>query len=89
LADQAVRDAATRQAQPPSVATLDAVLKPKGWSALGAFDGDERSRVLDVLGVASQLVFSTFAGSQYLGNDPELLDGGTRAGRCRPVSLLD
>ncbi len=79
LADQAVREAASRQAQPPVVATLDAVLKPKGWSALGAFDGDERSRVLDVLGVASQLVFSTFAGSQYLGHDPALLDGGTRA----------
>jgi predicted TIM-barrel fold metal-dependent hydrolase len=32
---------------------------PKGWLAYGAFDPQERSRVLDDLGFASQLVFPT------------------------------
>lgn len=55
------------------------VAGPKGWFAPGAFDPGERSRVLDVLGFRKQLVFSTFALTQFTGSDPELLYGGTRA----------
>ena len=33
----------------------------KGWSAMGAFDAEERSRVLDLMGYQGQLVFATFA----------------------------
>jgi predicted TIM-barrel fold metal-dependent hydrolase len=51
----------------------------KGWGALGAFDPHERSRALDLLGFSSQLVFSTFAATQFSGDDPDLVYGGTRA----------
>ena len=51
----------------------------KGWHALGAFDPAERSRALDLLGFDAQLVFSTFAATQFSGDDIELLYGGTRA----------
>jgi predicted TIM-barrel fold metal-dependent hydrolase len=57
----------------------DNIMGAKGWLALGAFDRTERSRALDLLGVARQLVFPTFALTQFQGNDPELLWGGTRA----------
>src|SRR5215831_3159600 len=36
---------------------------PKGYAALGAFNRDERSRALDMLGFARQLVFATFSES--------------------------
>jgi predicted TIM-barrel fold metal-dependent hydrolase len=81
LADRAVADAAARQAG--GVATLDpdpeALLRPKGWSAVGAFDPTERSFVLDQLGFAAQLVFPTFAPTQFAGRDLDLLYGGTEA----------
>ena len=51
----------------------------KGWHALGAFDRAERSNALDRLGFAAQLVFSTFAPTQFMGGDVELLFAGTRA----------
>ncbi|MGH9185941.1 MAG: amidohydrolase family protein, partial [Acidimicrobiales bacterium] len=55
------------------------LMTAKGWGALGAFDPAERSRALDLLGFDSQLVFSTFAGTQFVGGDPELVYGGARA----------
>jgi predicted TIM-barrel fold metal-dependent hydrolase len=55
------------------------VMGPKGWAAYGACDPAERSRALDVLGFDRQLVFSTFAPTQFLGRDVDLLYGGTRA----------
>jgi predicted TIM-barrel fold metal-dependent hydrolase len=55
------------------------LLTRKGWHAIGAFDSAERSRVLDALGFHAQLVFSTFAPTQYAGDDSTLLIGGTRA----------
>jgi predicted TIM-barrel fold metal-dependent hydrolase len=80
LAAKAVADAETRRGDPAAAAALEAdVMGPKGWSALGAFDPQERSRALDLLGFEQQLVFSTFAATQFFGDDLELLYGGTRA----------
>lgn len=80
LADEAVRAAEERRTHPESSAPLEAnVMGHKGWSALGAFDPSERSRALDLLGFESQLVFSTFAPTQFQSDDLELLYGGTRA----------
>ena len=81
LAERAVEEAAARQAG--GVATLDpdpiALLRSKGWGAVGAFDSTERSFVLDQLGFAAQLVFPTFAATQFAGNDLDLLYGGSDA----------
>jgi predicted TIM-barrel fold metal-dependent hydrolase len=55
------------------------VMHDKGWLALGAFDPDQRSRALDRLGFAAQLVFSTFSPTQFASDDLDLLFGGTRA----------
>ncbi len=81
LAERAVAEAATRQAG--GVATLDPdpveLLRSKGWGAVGAFDSTERSFVLDQLGFAAQLVFPTFAATQFAGNDLDLLYGGSDA----------
>ncbi len=80
LADHAMRDAEARTADPAAAAALeDKLLDHKGWSALGAFDPVERTRALDLLGFDCQLVFSTFAPTQFLGDDPALVYGGTRA----------
>ncbi len=80
LADRAVEEAARRRGDAEAARKLEAdLMGPKGWGALGAFDPHERSRALDLLGFSSQLVFSTFAATQFLGDDPELLYGGTRA----------
>jgi len=80
LADRAVADATERRGDAAKARALeDALMQAKGWSALGAFDAIERSRALDLLGFRKQLVFSTFAPTQFLGDDPELLYGGTRA----------
>ncbi len=63
-----------------ALAALEAeLMTTKGWAALGAFDPAERSRALDLLGFDSQLVFSTFAGTQFVGGDLELVYGGARA----------
>src|SRR5579872_1349285 len=45
----------------------DVIAGPKGWGALGAFAAAERSRALDDLGFSRQLVFTTFAATQFLG----------------------
>jgi predicted TIM-barrel fold metal-dependent hydrolase len=52
----------------------------KGWEAPGAFEAAERSKALDDLGFSGQLVFSTFAGGQYLRHDDLAVRyGGIRA----------
>jgi predicted TIM-barrel fold metal-dependent hydrolase len=80
LAGEAVRAAEQRRSDPAAAAALENdVMGPKGWGALGAFDPSERSRVLDLLGFDSQLVFSTFAATQFASDDLEVLYGGTRA----------
>ena len=40
------------------------LLTRKSWDAYGAFDRDDRSRALDLLGFQAQLLFSTFAPGQ-------------------------
>ena len=81
LADRAVEEAAERRAA--GVATLDPdpveLLRAKGWGAVGAFDSIERSFVLDQLGFAAQLVFPTFAATQFAGTDLDLYYGGADA----------
>ncbi|HEY2814944.1 MAG TPA: amidohydrolase family protein [Acidimicrobiales bacterium] len=80
LADAAVRDADQRKAGAVAPEDIEAgLMTRKGWSAYGAFDSTERSHALDMLGFDKQLVFSTFAPTQFLDGDPELLYGGTRA----------
>lgn len=82
LADRAVAEAERRR-ESGNLLTAEAdprtVLTPKGWAAHGAFDAGERSRVLDSLGFAAQWVFATFAPSQFLGTDLDLLYGGADA----------
>ena len=57
------------------------VLKgPKGWMAPGALDADVRTRVLDALGIAAQLVFPTFSTEQFaFSKDLDVLYGGADA----------
>jgi uncharacterized protein len=80
LAEQAVTEAEARKGDEAKAQALeDHLLSAKGWNGLGAFDSAERSRALDLLGFQSQLVFSTFAATQFVGDDLELLFGGTTA----------
>jgi len=55
----------------------------KNWSATGSFLKEDRSRALDLLGFASQLVFNTFASGRLValehGDDLELCYGVARA----------
>ena len=55
------------------------LMSAKGWGAMGSIDAKARSRALDLLGFEAQLVFSTFAATQFAGGDPELVYGGARA----------
>jgi predicted TIM-barrel fold metal-dependent hydrolase len=80
LANDAIKQAQARRGDDAAAEALEAeLMTKKGWHALGAFDHAERSRALDLLGFSSQLVFSTFATTQFAGDDPEVLDGGLRA----------
>jgi predicted TIM-barrel fold metal-dependent hydrolase len=62
-----LEDAKARRAHAPErVAELTAlgdglIAGPKGYAALGAFNGDERGQALDLLGFHRQLVFATFS----------------------------
>ncbi|HXZ86431.1 MAG TPA: amidohydrolase family protein [Myxococcota bacterium] len=80
LARDAVANAEQRRGDPEAARAAERnLMGAKGWSALGAFDRAERSRALDLLGFARQLVFSTFAPTQFSGDDLELAYGGARA----------
>ena len=53
---------------------------PKGWSAYGAFDPEERAKALDSIGFQSQLIFGTFALGTFIKlEDEKLLYKGARA----------
>jgi predicted TIM-barrel fold metal-dependent hydrolase len=81
MAEAAVLQAEARRNDETARSELEAgVLDAKGWNALGAFDPAERSRALDLLGFDRQLVFPTFASSQFLGQeDRDVRAAGNRA----------
>jgi predicted TIM-barrel fold metal-dependent hydrolase len=81
-AQKAIERAIERQSDAAATAQIatNVVAGPKGWAAYGAIDPGERAKALDDLGFARQLVFTTFAGSQFLPSpDPEVKYGGARA----------
>jgi predicted TIM-barrel fold metal-dependent hydrolase len=80
LVDDALARAATRRTD-ETVERLaeERLLHDKGWHAMGAFDPQERSRVLDLLGVEAQLVFATFATARFAGKDVDRLYAGSAA----------
>lgn len=81
-AAEAIRRAKARQTDEAATAAIasNVVSGPKGWGAFGAMNPDERRRALDDLGFSRQLVFTTFAGSQFLRSDDlEVKYGGSRA----------
>jgi len=78
--DDAIARAEARRTTPDALARAEArLLDDKGWFALGAFDPEERSRALDLLGFDAQLVFATFASLMFLGRDLDRLYAGSRA----------
>lgn len=80
LVDEAVDRAAARRSDTAQAAEArERLLVDKGWMALGAFDPEERSEVLDLFGFEAQLVFATFAAGMFLGRDIYRLYGGSRA----------
>src|SRR5687768_4238680 len=80
LADKAVEQAAARRGDADAAARLEEqLMTAKGWGALGAFDPQERTRALDLLGFHKQLVFPTFAGTQFQSKDEDVMVGGHRA----------
>ena len=64
-------------------AAEDEIMLRKNWRALGSFMKEDRSRALDLLGFASQLVFNTFATDYLLraelGDDLDFAYGLARA----------
>jgi predicted TIM-barrel fold metal-dependent hydrolase len=81
-AEKAIARALERQKDAATTAEISTgvVTGPKGWAAYGAIDPGERTKALDDLGFSRQLVFTTFAGSQFLPSpDPEVKYGGARA----------
>ena len=55
------------------------LMTAKAWAAMGSIEARARTRALDLLGFDAQLVFSTFAATQFAGGEPELVYGGARA----------
>lgn len=81
-AAKAIKLAQARQQDAAATAAIaeNVVAGPKGWAAYGAMDPSERRRALDDLGFSRQLVFTTFAGSQFMpSRDLEVKYGGARA----------
>ena len=80
LLDEAVGRAEVRRRDAAASSEAEQrLMLDKGWLAMGAFDGDERSRALDLLGFQAQLVFATFASAQYAGHALDRRYGGSRA----------
>ena len=80
LVEEAVSRAERRRSSAEESAMAEErLLVDKGWLAMGAFDSQERSRVLDLLGFRRQLVFATFASAMFVGRDVDRLYGGSRA----------
>ena len=80
--EQKIADAIVRAKDPAATDKIarDVISGPKGWGAYGAFVARERSKALDDLGFSRQLVFTTFAATQFLyAQDRDVLYGGLRA----------
>ena len=78
--EAAVGRADARRTDPAKAAKAEErLLQDKGWSAMGAFDASERSRVLDLFGFEGQLVFATFATAMFTGRDVDRLYAGAAA----------
>ncbi|HTB78125.1 MAG TPA: amidohydrolase family protein [Polyangiaceae bacterium] len=80
--EKKIAEAIARVKDPAATDSIsrDVIAGPKGWGALGAFTASERSKALDDLGFSRQLVFTTFAATQFLwAEDPEVVYGGLRA----------
>jgi predicted TIM-barrel fold metal-dependent hydrolase len=73
---------ARRQADPEMMAKFEASLldtRRSGWNRLGAFDPQERSHCLDLLGFEKQLVLPTFSFHQIAHcEDRRVLEAGAR-----------
>src|SRR5258706_1810857 len=81
LAEKAIENALVRRQDPSKAAELRANIigGAKGWGAYGAFDPVERREAPDDLGFRRQIVFPTFAPTQFLGEkDAKLKYGGAR-----------
>src|SRR5580700_1850514 len=79
---QKIADALARVKDPAATQRIaqGVIAGPKGWGAYGAFSASERSKALDDLGFSRQLVFTTFAATQFLwSEDPNVVYGGLRA----------
>lgn len=74
-----IREAALVDSRPRAAEAEAGFMSLKGWDGIGATDSAARSRALDLLGVAGQLVFPTFAVTQFMGDDLDLYYGGARA----------
>ena len=61
-------------------AATDLIAGSKGWIAYGAFDPEERTKAMDELGFATQLVFATSSVAPFRNSkDMDVLYGGARA----------
>jgi uncharacterized protein len=95
--DKLLDQAKARRGDPEADAKAfeDPIAGPKGWIAAGAFDTDERTRVLDLFGFSSQLVFGTSSLAPALAaKDEGVMYAGVRAHNeamaafCRPDKRL-
>src|SRR5687768_466042 len=78
---KAAKAAAKRRSDPTLWSKAESeLLTAKGWQGLGAFDGEERSKALDLLGFHGQLVFTTLGLFPVLSNeDLDVHYGASRA----------
>ena len=81
LEEMGERRAHTRERVDEMVALGDGLIAgPKGYEALGAFNREERSTALDLLGFDAQLVFATFSsGFVFSFLDSDLVPAGLAA----------
>jgi uncharacterized protein len=86
---------ARTKAQPPAhvqelLALGDGLIAgPKGYQALGAFNGQERTQALDMLGFHQQLVFSTFSASiAFRVNEPVAVRYATARAHNRAIAAF-
>jgi uncharacterized protein len=80
----ATANAEARRTDPSTAAEAEErLMKDKGWSAMGGWDSQERSRVLDLLGFDAQLVFGTFGTLLYkVGSELDLYVGTSAYNRA-------